>query len=188
MSKLNHKLHLTTSSSSLSSSSSSSSSTKYCKLSFYTLFISLCLLIIISYLSYYYIIIYYSNPKHNNIITINNNINNNNNNNNDHDNIIYNKQIKLLLSKTSPNILQQLCLYNYYDLSYIIWSHRAYLSNITIDGSYNVMEKLLINNIKNFDIDVSCYIDDTTTSSSRSSSSSTSSGNDGKHLTINMMV
>lgn len=168
MSKLNHKLHLTT-----SSSSSSSSSTKYCKLSFYTLFISLCLLIIISYLSYYFTIMY-SNPIHK--FTTNNNYNNNDNNN--HENIIHSHQIKLLF-KTSPIILKQLCLYNYNDLSYIIWSHRAYLSNITTDGSYNVMEKLLINNIKNFDIDVSCYIDDTTSDAINSSKRS-SGGNDGK--------
>jgi len=162
MSKLNHKLHLTT-------SSSSSSSTKYCKLSFYTLFISLCFLIIISYLSYYFTIMY-SNPIHK--FTTNNNYNNNDNNN--HENIIHSHQIKLLF-KTSPIILKQLCLYNYNDLSYIIWSHRAYLSNITTDGSYNVMEKLLINNIKNFDIDVSCYIDDMTSDVNNSSG-----GNDGK--------
>jgi hypothetical protein len=128
----------------------------------------------ISYLSYYFTIIY-SNPIHK--FATNNNYNNDNNN---HENIIHSHQIKLLF-KTSPIILKQLCLYNYNDLSYIIWSHRAYLSNITTDGSYNVMEKLLINNIKNFDIDVSCYIDDKlTTSDVISSSTRSSGGNDGK--------
>ena len=113
-----------------------SNSYKCCRFSYYTLFVILCLLFIIMYLYYSISILYVKNS---NIVNINHN---NNNISDDITNIAQSNHIKALLI-THPTILPQLCSYNYLDLSYMIWSHRAYLSNMTIDGSYNVVDKLL---------------------------------------------